>query len=175
MDEDALRFYRGAFFVGDEAGGERFRAVDALDVSLCAQRPSELGLAQITQDQGAGVGGSMRLVRRRAQHVVEDQRAHAAVDVAGRAFVGCAENEFGPHLPVGFAVYHQRRRDRVAQADHGVAPGDGAAVGRALHAERSRLRGSAQFICGTVDFELRRCDRRGVGCGADADVDESAD
>ena len=152
-----------------------FRTVDTLDVSLCAQRPSEFCLAQITQDQGAGVGGAKWLVRRRAQQMVEDQRAHAAVDVAGRPFVGCAENEFGPHLSVGFVVYQQGRRDRIAQADHGVAPGNGVAVGCRLHAERSRLHGSAQFICRTVDFELRGCNRRGICCGADADVDKSAD
>jgi hypothetical protein len=97
----------------------------------------------------------MRLVRRRAQHVVEDQRAHAAVDVAGRAFVGCAEHEFRPHLSVGLVVDHQRRRDRIAQADHRITPGNGVAFGGALHTERPGLRGSAQFIGRTVDFELR--------------------
>ena len=65
--------------------------------STCASArngPAERGLAPVTQGEGAGVGGSVRLVRGRAQHVVEDQRGHAAVHVVGRALVRCAENEF---------------------------------------------------------------------------------
>ena len=83
VDENTLSFDGDAVLVGEVADSERLDPLGPLDMSLCAQRPSQWCPTPVTQGEGAGVGGSARLVGRRAQHMVEDQRARTAVNVAG--------------------------------------------------------------------------------------------
>ena len=93
MNEDAFGFYRHALLVGEVTDGECLDSFGALDVSLSAQLPTKGGPAPVTQGEGAGVRGPARAVRRRAQHVVEDQSGHPAMDMFGRTLVWCAQHE----------------------------------------------------------------------------------
>ena len=100
MDENALSFDCDAVPIGEVADGERLDPFGALDMSPRAQRPSEWCPTPVTQGEGARIGGSARPVGRRAQHMIEHEGAHTAMDVLRRAFIGSAENEFGPHQSV---------------------------------------------------------------------------
>lgn len=129
-------FYRDAVLVGQVPDGERLDPFGALHVGFGAQRPTQLGAPSVSQGGGAGDRGPARPVRGRAEHMIEHQRAHTAVHIARRPFVGRAQNEFRPHQPVGLVMDDQRRRHRVTQTHHGIAPRDGLTVEGAVHTER---------------------------------------
>jgi len=148
--------------------------LDALDASLHTQRSPQRCPTSVTQDERAGVGGPAGLMGGRTEHMVEDQGAHAAVNIARRPLVGRTGNEFRPHQSVGIVMHDQRGRHGVAHTDHRVAPCHGLAVWRPLHAQRTRPQRAAQFVRGAVDLGDRSRHRR-FGFRADADVDEPAD
>ena len=95
--------------------------------STCArarQPPSEGPAAEEAQRERAGIGGLARLVRGGAEDVVEDHRAHPAVDMTWRSLVGGAQNEVRMHRAVRAVVNGQGRCDGIAKPDDDVAPRD---------------------------------------------------
>src|SRR5581483_6853012 len=54
-------------------------------------QPSESCRLQIAEGDGARERRLTGAMCRRAEHVIQDQRAHASVYASGRTFVGCAE------------------------------------------------------------------------------------
>src|SRR6185295_17330143 len=135
MNEYALGLDGDAIRTSDMADGERLRALDALDMRLRAQRLSQGCAAEVAQCQSAGIGGLARLVRGGAEDVVEDHRAHPAVDMTWRSLVGGAQNEFRMHRAVCVVVNRQGRRDGVAKPDDDVAPRDPLTLRSGLHTE----------------------------------------
>ena len=124
MNEYALGLDGDAIRTSDVANGERLRALNALNMRLRAQRLSQGCAAEVAQRQGAGKGRLARLVCGGAEDVVEDHRAHPAMDMTRRSFVGGAKNEVRMHHPVRAVVDGQRRGDRIAKPDDDVAPRD---------------------------------------------------
>src|SRR5271166_6831150 len=118
------------------AASERLDALHAVDVCFCVQR-AERRAAQIADAESAGNRGSSRLVRGCAQDMVEDHRAHSAMHVSGRTFVGGAKSELGPYQSTSFVVDRERRGDWVAQTDHNVAPGHRLTIVGLSHTERN--------------------------------------
>src|SRR5208283_34095 len=107
-DEHTFGGDRDSLTVGNVARREGLCAVDAIDVRACThgtQRRSP----QIAQAERASVGRAPWLVRGCAEDVVQNQRAHPAVDVTGRALVSGTERDLSPNHTISIAVDHQWR------------------------------------------------------------------
>ena len=135
MNEYALGLDGDAIRSGDVADGERFGTFDALNMGPRAQPLSEGCATEVTQCQSAGIGGLARLVRGGAEDVVEDHRAHPAVDMTWRSLVGGAQNEVRMHRAVRAVVNGQGRCDGIAKPDDDVAPRERLTVRSGLHTE----------------------------------------
>ena len=131
-----------------------------------------------TKSQGEGSGEQrfgQALTGSLAEDMVEHQGAHATVHQSGRPLVGRVEGELTPALgAVVVVVDGQRRGDRVAQADHRVAPDDGPPADRVAHHLRFITLSAAQGVRRRLDRGPRGMDGILVGLGADGGVDELA-
>src|SRR5215207_3854096 len=121
MDEHALSLNGHAVGVSDMSDCEYLGSLNPVDTRLRAQRLSKWRGSPVPQGQGAGHRRFSRLMRRGAEHVVEDERAYTPVNVTGRSLVRGAENEVRVHRAVDVIVNDQGRRDRIAFADDHVA------------------------------------------------------
>ena len=134
VDEHPFSLDGNAVSVGDMTDGERLGAIHAIDPRLRVQL-SKASASYISQGEGAGVGGTSRLVRRGPEDVVENERAYSTVNMAGRPLVRGAEIEVCPDRPVLAMMDDQWGCDGISNTDHDIAPGHALAVVGVSHAE----------------------------------------
>src|SRR5207237_9398513 len=112
VDAHAFRLDGDTVFVGQVTDGEGLGTLHPVDVGLCTQF-SKWCAAEKTDAQRPGNSRSPRLVRRRAQYMVEHHCAHPAVHETGWALVGRAEGEVAPHIAVRSSIAHQGPCDGI--------------------------------------------------------------
>src|ERR1700757_5157800 len=89
-DEHGIGLDRHPISIAQMTCRIRFRTVSVLRPSLGAQ-PTQRRWSHIPNCERAGVGRFARPMCRRAEHMVEDQRADSAMHMAGRPFVSRAK------------------------------------------------------------------------------------